>query len=313
LVNPQLISPSNTMKRTILAVLSLGLATAVLTAQIPMSKFSSTFSAIASRGYFFQAPTALILTHAQVPDEAKRGKQIIAVYKLSAAPPAYSATVHVTPVAYVDNLDSKVRWRLPTPIIYNKGDYVAVIGVCGPNSGIVANSYGGGNFASQVRGLPIRLLRCGIQANIAGQKGVGGMFSEGNGAIARVRLTFAGGPQSEVHCAPSNGAAELSICDEHPAIPGKNFGLTVKSGGAANTGVALAIGLTRLNMHIPGLGTLCTNPVLIVFGLRAATTGGTNYLFAIPSASSGTVNLQAALTGGVGLPLTNGLEVTVGN
>ena len=105
------------MKRTILAVLSLGLATAVLTAQIPMSKFSSTFSAIASRGYFFQAPTALILTHAQVPDEAKRGKQIIAVYKLSAAPPAYSATVHVTPVAYVDNLDSKVRWRLPTPII----------------------------------------------------------------------------------------------------------------------------------------------------------------------------------------------------
>ena len=290
------------------------LMAAALPAQIPMSKFVRTFSSTLTRGFYFQAPGALILTHAQVPDETNKGKQIIAVYKLSSPPPAFSATLAVTPAAYIDNFDSSKRWQLPTPIIYAKGDWVAVLGCCGPNSGTISNSYGTAAVASQVGGVAITLNRCGIQANIAVAKGVGAMWSENAGPIGRVSLTFAGSPASEVHCVPSNGTASLGICDTNPAIAGKSFGLTIKSGGATNTGVILAIGISRANILIPGFGTICANPIpLLVAGLPGATAAGTNYMFPLPAATSGTVNLQAGLVGGPTLALTQGLEVTIGN
>ncbi|MCA8957095.1 MAG: hypothetical protein KDC87_13545 [Planctomycetes bacterium] len=286
-------------------------------AQIPMSKYTSTFSAGATRGYFFQAPTTLVLTHAQVPDEKNFGKQIIAIYKLTSAPPAYSSTINATPVAYVDELPSSTRWQLPVPVTYNTGDWVAVLGACGTTTGSVNNSYGAGNFSSEVLGMPITLLRCGSQINIATTKGVlsgtSGMWSEGTASIARVRLTFAGSPTSLAHCTPSNGTAALSLSDTNPAIAGKNLGLIIASGGATNTGVALAIGINQVNLPVPGFGTLCVNPIpIIVFGLPAATAAGTEYLFPLAATASGVVNLQAGLLGGTSLPLTNGLEIGVG-
>ncbi|MCA8957096.1 MAG: hypothetical protein KDC87_13550 [Planctomycetes bacterium] len=297
----------------LLAGLSLVVLAASASAQIPMSKFARTFSSSLTRGFYFQAPTNLVLTHAQVPDESNYGKQIIAIYKLTSAPPAYSATIAVTPAAYIDEIPSSTCWKLPTPVIYNKGDWVAVLGACGTTSGTVHNSYGSAAVASEVAGLAITLNRCGIQSNIATTKGVGAMWSENAGSIGRVRLTFAGGPSSCAHCTPSNGTAVLSLCDDKPAISGKSLGITIASGGATNTGVALAIGINRANIAVPGFGTLCTNPIpLIVFGLPAATAAGTNYAFPIPAAATGLVNLQAGLLGGTGLPLTNGLEIGVG-
>ncbi|MCA8957894.1 MAG: hypothetical protein KDC87_17595, partial [Planctomycetes bacterium] len=266
-----------------------------------------------TRGFYFQAPTTLVLTHAQVPDESNYGKQIIAIYKLTSSPPAYSSTMPVTPAAYIDELPSATRWQLPTPITYNTGDWVAVLGACGTTSGSVNNSYGAAQPASEVAGMPITLFRCGIQSNIATTKGVGAMWSENAGSIGRVRLTFAGGPQSLAHCTPSNGTATLALSDDKPAIAGKSLGLTILSGGAANTAVALAIGINQVNLPVPGFGTLCVNPIpLIVFGLPAAGTTGTEYLFPLSTSASGIVNLQAGLLGGTGLPLTNGLEVGVG-
>ncbi|MCA8957895.1 MAG: hypothetical protein KDC87_17600 [Planctomycetes bacterium] len=302
-----------------LSIVCLLACTANLSAQIPLPKFQNTYSGAATRGFYFQAPTALVLTHAQVPDETNYGKQIIAIYKLTSAPPAYSQTLDAKPAAYIDEIPSSTCWQLPTPVIYNKGDWVAVIGACGTTSGTVYNSYGTASFASEVLGMPITLQRCGSQINIATTKGVltgttSGMWSENAYQISRVRLTFAGSPSSCAHCTPSNGTASLTLCDDKPAISGKTAGITIASNGASNTAVALAIGLGRANINVPGLGTLCASPIpLVVYGLPAAASGGTNYTFSIPNGSAGKISIQAALLGGPSLALTNGLEIGVGN
>ncbi|MCB9889726.1 MAG: hypothetical protein H6836_09115, partial [Planctomycetes bacterium] len=155
-----------------LTSLTLCLATlaASIPAQIPMSKFARTFSSSLTRGFYFQAPTNLVLIKAQVPDEASYGKQIIAIYKLTSAPPAYSQTMDAKPSAYIDEIPSSTCWSLPTPVVYNKGDWVAVLGACGTTSCTIHSSYGGAAVTSEVAGTPITLFRCGSQINIATTK-----------------------------------------------------------------------------------------------------------------------------------------------
>ena len=121
----------------------LGLATCFVAASIPAQidagPFARTFSSTLTRGYYFQVPAkiaAMIVTHAVVPDEKRTAgnKQIVAIYRLKAAPPAWSATVAVTPVFYKDGVDPNTpipvvdQSNNNAPLIYRSGEWFVMVG-----------------------------------------------------------------------------------------------------------------------------------------------------------------------------------------
>ena len=74
-----------------------GLAFAtVAIAQTPIAipAFSSTFTSSLTRGFYFQAPVACIITGLEVPNEALQPFQVVEVLDLGTTPPpAYPTTV----------------------------------------------------------------------------------------------------------------------------------------------------------------------------------------------------------------------------
>ncbi|MHC4812142.1 MAG: hypothetical protein ACYTGW_11155 [Planctomycetota bacterium] len=299
--------------------LSVGLMATVAAAQIPLPKYLNTFSASATRGFYFKTPVGFVLTHAQVPDEKNAGKQMVAIYKLTAAPPAFSQTVNVTPLFFKTGVDSKQLIQVIPPLVFKKDDFVAVLGACGPNTGTVHNSYGSGYYPSFILGQPITLSRCLIQSNLAAVSGKGGMSSEGAGSIARVRLFVAGHGRAVQY---GNGTGLGSIpaptllpSDPLPPSINKQAEMFLIPGTASNTGGILAIGILRSNIPT-GIGTLLNSPFLTTMGVAGPIpTAGSSLKFAVPNDNNllgFRVTFQAAVGVTGGLTLTNGLEWTAG-
>ena len=148
------------LKLTLLAGIVLAGAAA---AQIQTSPFSSTFSgASATRGFFFQTPVAIVVVGLRVPDETKNGLQNVEVFKMAAPPPAFPATGTGTSVFYSVGQPSKDI--IPCALVFQAGDYVGVLGACG--TATMLNSYGTGNYATNVLGQPITLMRMLTQTNL---------------------------------------------------------------------------------------------------------------------------------------------------
>ncbi len=249
------------MKTLCLATTSLCLFAGLAAAQIPLPDFSSTYPGN-TRGYYFQAPADLIVTHVQVPDETNVGKMLFGLYDLAAAPPAYSSTVDVNPVVFKMGKPSNVPYALVPPVTIKKGRWLAVLGACGLKTGSLKNSYGAAAYASSVLGNPVTLTRCGSQCNIATVKGVlsastaSGLWSEAAGSIARVRLFIVGQGQAMTYDKTTSASpASLLPSDPFPPMIGKTAKMKIKS-AAANSGSLLAIGILRSNVSVPGLGTL---------------------------------------------------------
>ena len=313
--------------RKLLVGLSIGLLTSASIAQIPMSKYTRTFTSTLTRGYFFQAPVDFLVTELQVPDEAHFGEYMVALYKLTAAPPAYSGTVAAKPVFWAGSVKAHTCVKVPAAAgLFKKGDWVAVLGACGlETGGSVSNSYGastGASNPSAILGTPIAvgLQRCGMQINIGPTKGDGLMWSEVNGPISRVKMTVAKGATSCDYCPQSNGNASLDICATHPPILGKELKFEMKSGGTANTGALMAFGLLRGDVVVPGFGRLCVLGIAGIVGFGAGPipntpTGAILSLGTIPAATPSGVKIvfQGALaTSSPVIPLTNGLEIVTG-
>jgi hypothetical protein len=305
------------MNKILLSV-SMGLLAGVCVAQIPMSKFARTFSsATRVRGFYFQCPNAFVVTHLQVPDESNQGTYQVALYKMTAAPPAWSGSRAETAVAFATGVKSGDRYALKTPVLYTKGEWFGVLGSCGAVS---ANSYGGANVPSTVLGVAVTLQRFLTQTAL-GTTGNVLVSNENAGAIARVRVYIGGGGSSgATGCAASNGTPRLMLCDTNPALIGKSFGLNMNSGGATNSGGLLAVGGGKVDIVVGGFGRLCVLPILLILpygtGAIAAGPAGTDMLIPIPNDNSligVSLPFQGALkttTGGI--PLTNGFEITVG-
>jgi hypothetical protein len=317
------------MKKILLG-LSVGLLASTSVAQIPMSKYVRTYSYTHTRGYFFQAPVDFTVTELQVPDELNAGSYVVALYKMSAAPPTYSASRAEKPVFYGYAKDAHTCLKVPALAgSFKKGDWLAVLGGAGNETGTIGNSYGeaGGHVSNMtnILGTPIALgvHRCLMQVNIGTNKGAGPISASG-GSIGRVRMVVVAGTRKGAsscdYCPSWNGQPSLEMSATHPAIIGKQARLLARSGGAANTGALLAIGTLRGNVVVPGFGRLCILGILTVLPYGGAVVAGgvgtELTLGNIPAATPVGVSLRfqlALATATPTIPLSNGLELITGH
>lgn len=302
--------------RIALAAIFVGIAVGAANAQIPLSPYASTFTGTAAtRGYFFQTNIPMTVTGLQVPDERNIGMQVVALYKMAAAPPQYSASVPLTPVFYGQVTNPDIIPVVP-PVTFQPGDWVGVLGAAGAPNGTLYNSYGTGNFTSRVLGQPITLLRMLMQANIGNTQGVGNVSAEGTAQIARVRM-FVAGQGAAVRYGTSSGTGSLNVSDPFPPSIGFNGELLVVPGSTTNTGGVLLLGVTRGSLAIPPFGQLLVGlPILAILPVPGPIpAAGTPVTLAVPNDPgllNGVVTFQAGIVDAGALTLTNGLQWTVG-
>lgn len=153
--------------------------------QIPLPPYTSTFaSTTATRGLYFQAPLPFVIVGLRVPDERAAGVQCVEVLNLPGPPPLYSQTATGTQLFYANNQPSSQI--IPCSIPIQQNDWVGVLGACGTST--MNNSYGAGNFASDVLGQPITLARLLTQTNLHNTGGNQPYSTEAGASIARVEI-----------------------------------------------------------------------------------------------------------------------------
>ena len=271
---------------------------------VPLPKYEKTYTSSRTRGFYFQAPTRFLAIGLQVPDEQKVGYQHVALYRFKNEPPAYPKTTPGVPLFYKEKVPSNQIIRLVPPVIFNKGDWVVVIGACsGTSTSRLYNSYGPrGPFSSTLLGKPVTLFRCGMQANLVATKGKYNIWSEKKYNVCRIRLFVAGQPglppSLTTTAKPVLGTtAALKLT---PANPGAQAGLVV-------------LGVGRANVPLP-MGTLLVKPPFFLSFLTPGA-GGTIQL-PIPKDNAllcaGPLDFQGFLIFSAGVTMTNGTEWFLG-
>ena len=181
--------------KTSFLVVSLGLLANVATAQIAIPNYVRTYTQKPhTRGFYFQAPTVFVVTHLQVPDEQKAGKQMAAIYRLAKAPPTRIIPKTAdTPVFYKAGVPSNQLIPVIPPAIFKKGEWFVVLGAAGSAATTSNSSYGpGSDFKSSVLGMPITLVRAGTQVNLEAKAGKGPIWGDPGFEVSRVRVFVAG-------------------------------------------------------------------------------------------------------------------------
>lgn len=307
-------------------IISLGLLTSltsVATAQIALPKYASTYSYSGhTRGFYFQAPANFVVTHLQVPDEKNHGKQMAALYRLTAAPPTTIPTANDTPIFFKAQVPSNQLIPVVPPVIYKKGEWVVVLGSCGAASPQASNnSYAAsGDFKSSVLGLPITLVRAGMQLNLEAVSGKGPIWGNPGGPVNRVRVFVVGHGKSELYGTGTGlgsiPAGSLVRSDPFPPSLGKMAEMIILPGTTTNTGGLYTIGIVRSNINLP-FGTVLNSPFLIILPVPGGNipSAGTAINFNLPNTSSLSgqrLTFQGAVGVTGGFTLTNGMEWILG-
>jgi hypothetical protein len=173
--------------RTLILVTALLLLAGLAGAQsmMPIPPFASTYSyPTHARGFYFQAPIDFTIVGVRVPDEAKHGKQNVAIIKLPLPP---------TPTNQTGGLEfykggepsSKI---IPCSLPFRKGDWVGILGACG-DATMMHNSYGTSStpFASLIPGHPTKIYRFCTNTNLVVEQGKGAYWANVH-TIARVEV-----------------------------------------------------------------------------------------------------------------------------
>jgi len=186
--------------RTPILLAVLGLASSV-EAQLALPDFGLTQTGTVTRGFWFRAPTAFVITGLRVPNEALQSWQAVEVIQFATVPPSFPSTSLGAQLFYSNNQAAAAV--IPTNIPIVQGAYIGVLGCCTPSVGSTTsnNSYGTppGPFTSNILGSPVTLTRLGTQFGI----GAGGnrpCFQEAPFEIGRV----------EVYVAPTPGYAHVA-------------------------------------------------------------------------------------------------------
>jgi len=133
---------------------------------MPLPPFDHTFSSTdLSRGYWFEAPTDFTITGLRVPDEVVHGRQNVEVVRFNnqIPPPFYSNTTNAfTSLARFTNQPSGNILSIDISVF--EGDVIGILGTTGTST--MYNSYGQGDFVSNIDGLPVTLTRMGMQYNL---------------------------------------------------------------------------------------------------------------------------------------------------
>lgn len=151
------------------------------TESLTLPPHSSPFSGN-SRGYYFTAPVSFVITGVRVPTDANAGNSNIAIIKLPAAPPLYSAFTNTFDVLYLTQNNTSGTGTIAVNIPVYAGD---VIGVLGDRGGV--NSYGTGPTTQTLGTNTVTVSRMGMQyplSSTAPQE----LWTEAGGSISRVEL-----------------------------------------------------------------------------------------------------------------------------
>ena len=153
-----------TMPRLGMAMALLLLFSVDLSAQtlMPIPAQSTTYTGN-TRGFWFQAPVDFMMVGVRVPTTASSDDQSVAVVRFnSGAPPFYSTTTNdFTLLALYQNIPGNNVLAVSIPVY--QGDYIGILGSRGANS---TNSYGAGNFSTNILGETVTLARMGMQYDL---------------------------------------------------------------------------------------------------------------------------------------------------
>tara|TARA_R110002094_G_scaffold65118_3_gene75190 strand:- start:58 stop:1218 length:1161 start_codon:yes stop_codon:yes gene_type:complete len=283
---------------------------------LPIPDFGNTYvSGTQTRGFWFMAPTRFSITSAKVPDESAHGLQNVAIYRMTGAPPVYTAST--TGGLEFLSTGTASSSAIPCAVSFDTGEFVGVIGACGDAS-TMRNSYGtpSGPFQSSILGQATTLTRFITQTNLVSSNGLGPYSQTLSGSISRVELTISscvglpygnGSPSSQAQ-APILRTSALPFLGQTATLTLENFD--------ANALGILAVGIGRANIPTPLgdvlIGTLAGSVPLN--GGALMTPGSYDFTFPIPSNPAlqgfGPVNWQSAclVTGTGEFALSNGNE-----
>ncbi|MBL8756263.1 MAG: PKD domain-containing protein [Planctomycetes bacterium] len=289
---------------------------------IPVPNFGSTFSStVATRGFWFQAPTRFSIVSANVPNEFVPAETIqnVGIYRLTAAPPVYSATA--TGGLELAALTQPAGVPIPCAVSFDAGEWVGVLGACGTTT--MRNSYGTptGSYASSVLGVPTTLTRFGTQFNINTTGANHPYWQEPTGAISRVILGVSACTSVPYGTGTPSGLGPVAPTLRNGTLPfiGTNATMIVNNQDVAAIGV-MAVGTGRANLPVPGIGTILlgTLDATFVMPTLPLAIGDNAFTFAIPNNpalnGAGPLNWQNA---NINLPngefaLSNALEWYLG-
>lgn len=299
--------------RFVLPAAAVALFAGTCFAQIPMSKFNNTYTSNRVRGYHFQAPVDFTITAVQVPDESNKGKQYVAIYKMTSAPPPYSQSRMEKAVFYKGDVPSGQKIPVIPPVSYKKGDWVGVLGCCATSatSTSCSNSYGAANFPSRIAGTPVTLIRFITQTVIGTNQG-NCPVSASTGSTSRI-ITWVANQGSTEHYGTGNTG--LFRSDPNPPSIGHTCELDIMPKDANNKGAIFLMGAQRVAIKT-AFGSLYVLPIVATIPIAGPIPKtGTAIKLPIPNNTAflkAKIPTQVALiTSTLSLDLSNGAELNI--
>ncbi|HEX6810311.1 MAG TPA: PKD domain-containing protein [Planctomycetota bacterium] len=287
---------------------------------IPVPPAGPTFSSsVATRGFWFQAPTRFSFIAASVPDLVLC-PQNVAIFRLPAAPPVSWPTASGGLEFFA--LGQPAASPVPCAISYEVGEYVGVLGACG--MGTLTSSLGApaGPYASSVLGVPTTLTCFGMPFNI-NTSGADHVYLQDPGApvsrwILEVSACVAipygtGSPSGLGPAAPKMRATALPFLGRtavHAVEQQDTFVLQLMAGGVG-----------RASVPLPPFGTVLIGSLDLLVPMNGGTVvgpGTSSWSLAVPNLPSlvgATVNFQNVnlVLGSDAWSMSNGIEWVIGN
>ena len=180
----------------LLASLALAGTAFAQTGVISQPAFSNTYTAGATRGFWFQAPIGFTIVGIEVYNEAAKPYQCVEVIDLgNAPPPAYPGTMVGTQLFY--NNSTPTPGQIPMAVPITPGQYIGILCGCTDTIGgtTMYNSYSvtPGPYNQTVLGQPITLDRFGTQFSIASTGGNQPVWQETGFSISRCDVYVSSG------------------------------------------------------------------------------------------------------------------------
>lgn len=305
------------MRSVFPAALILAIGAADLQAQIPVPGYDHSRTH-AARGYYFQCPTDIFVTHLQVPDEMVKGRYEVALYKMKTEPPTTGRLE--SPVIYKAGVSSNTRAALLPPVHFKKGEWLGVLGGCGDKVSPLKHVSCSKVSAppSRVSGIPI-ILKAFITQDVLFSKLNGAVSCTGQpqGWVHRIRVFTAAQAYTTTYGVAScnTWACEtpsLRVSDSYPPSIGFKAAVTARSGTMTSKGGVWMIGLQRAAMKLPGIGTINISPIVASIPVPTLSKWiGTTLSLNIPKNNlfiGVKIPMQVAVLEGGGLGLSNGAE-----
>lgn len=171
------------MKKLLLAFSIIISSTIVAQTVAPLPAHNVQFSGNV-RGYWFTAPDCFTITGLEVATEAGAGAQNIAVLRLYAPPPIFSATTNAFTVLFLTQ-NNPATGVIPCNIQIEQGDIIMILGQRGN-----INSYSiSGSHTTVINGITTPVTRCGMQFPL-GTTPPQQLWAQASGEISRVHMTY---------------------------------------------------------------------------------------------------------------------------